>query len=86
MSEDKFSLIGLQKFDGLEISLVNSNDAIIEFEVKGGEEELRKANAQILFGVTSAEFQGRQIKLKGLSATSCNDPTIMRFVATYNPS
>lgn len=86
MSEDKIILIGLQKFDGLETLSVKNAGLTIEFDVKGNKAALRKASAQILFGVTTAEFQGHQIKLQGESATWCNDSMVMKFKATYDPS
>jgi hypothetical protein len=88
MSENILNLVGLQGFDGLKVSLINfdSTLAIVELEVKGGKEELRKANAQILFGVTSAEFEGLQVKLIGSRSTWSDDRTSMRFEAAYFPA
>jgi hypothetical protein len=87
MNANNLNVIGLQDFVGLEIFLVNADSAraVLEFDVKGPKEQLRKTNGQLLFGVTSAEFEGHQVKLTGLRSTWSDDRSAMRFEAFYCP-
>lgn len=68
-------VIGIEKIDGFKkVTLISCEDFRLSFEIFGSKSFIRSAQAQLLLGSVTANFDEKDVRLKVVECITSSDP------------
>ncbi len=85
MTLPTFAVMGVETMDGFKAVVLKSCENFqVSFEIFGSSSFIRRAQAQLLLGSTTATIDKRLVRLHGVQATTDSDPKTAMIFSRYD--